>query len=109
MKIYERVVIDMDTLETLEAEVVEYDGPLAQCGGGKGSIPDPAPPPPEPEPKKEPDKKAMESKKDARDQATKAAGLAKTKKTGPAGLLDEADTQKKELTAASKKKTLLGQ
>lgn len=109
MRIYSRVVIDMESLETVESEGRDYSGPVALCGGGKGSTPDPAPPPPEPEPKKEPDKAASESKKDAREKSGKAAGLAKTKKTGGAGLLDEAETDKQELSAASKKKTLLGQ
>jgi hypothetical protein len=47
MKVYTRVVIDMDTLETLEEESFEYRGPVAECksggaGGGTGgaSYPD---------------------------------------------------------------------
>lgn len=36
MKIYTKVVIDMDTLDTLEEESFEYDGPVALCGGGGG-------------------------------------------------------------------------
>ena len=36
MKIYSRIVIDIETLETLEVECFEYDGPVAQCGSGGG-------------------------------------------------------------------------
>ena len=42
MKIYTRVVIDMATSEVLEADSYEYDGPLAECKGGKKpKTPDP--------------------------------------------------------------------
>jgi len=34
MKIYTKVVFDMETLETLSEESFEYSGPLALCGGG---------------------------------------------------------------------------
>lgn len=33
MKIYKRIVIDMDTWETIEEDSYEYDGPIALCGG----------------------------------------------------------------------------
>ena len=34
MKIYTKLVIDMATDEVLEQESFEYQGPVAQCGGG---------------------------------------------------------------------------
>lgn len=37
MKIYDRVVIDMETLEVIEEDSFEYEGPVALCGGGGGS------------------------------------------------------------------------
>ena len=37
MKIITKSVIDMRTMETIEEESFEYDGPLALCGGGGGS------------------------------------------------------------------------
>lgn len=37
MKVYERLVIDMSTGETLEEVSHEYDGPVAECKGGGGS------------------------------------------------------------------------
>ena len=36
MKIYTKLVIDMTTDEILEQESFEYNGPVAQCGGGNG-------------------------------------------------------------------------
>ena len=36
MKIYTKIVMDIDTLEIIEEESYEYDGPLALCGGGSG-------------------------------------------------------------------------
>lgn len=43
MKIYNKIVLDMNTWEVLEEDSFEYDGPLALCGGG-GSEPDPVQP-----------------------------------------------------------------
>lgn len=34
MKIYNKIVFDMDTFEVLEEESFEYTGPIALCGGG---------------------------------------------------------------------------
>lgn len=34
MKVYTKIVIDMETLETIEEDSYEYEGPVAQCGGG---------------------------------------------------------------------------
>lgn len=36
MKIYTKIVMNIDTLEVIEEESYEYDGPLALCGGGSG-------------------------------------------------------------------------
>jgi hypothetical protein len=36
MRIHTRVVIDMATLEILEDEFQEYEGPVDLCGGGGG-------------------------------------------------------------------------
>jgi len=36
MKIYTKLVIDMTTDQILEEESFEYNGPVAQCGGGSG-------------------------------------------------------------------------
>lgn len=36
MKVITKVVIDMNTMETLEEESYEYEGPVAQCGGSGG-------------------------------------------------------------------------
>lgn len=36
MKVYTRVVIDMRTLEEVETEYYDYDGPVAECKGGGG-------------------------------------------------------------------------
>lgn len=36
MKVYAKVVVDMATLETLEEDFFEYEGPMALCGGGDG-------------------------------------------------------------------------
>lgn len=36
MKIYNKIVFDMDTFEVLEEESFEYTGPIALCGGGGG-------------------------------------------------------------------------
>lgn len=36
MKVYTKVVIDMTTLDILEEESYEYNGAVAQCGGGGG-------------------------------------------------------------------------
>lgn len=36
MKVYTKVVIDMETMETLEEESYEYEGAVAQCGGSSG-------------------------------------------------------------------------
>lgn len=35
MKLYKRIVIDMKTLQVIEAEEIEYDGPIAECKGSK--------------------------------------------------------------------------
>ncbi len=37
MKIYNKIVLDMQTWEVLEEDSYEYDGPLALCGGGGDS------------------------------------------------------------------------
>lgn len=37
MKIYERVVIDMATLEVVEESAFEHEGPVSECKGGGGS------------------------------------------------------------------------
>lgn len=37
MQVWTRIVIDMDTMETIDADGYEYDGPVAMCGGGSGS------------------------------------------------------------------------
>ncbi len=37
MKIYEKVVISMDTLEVVEEQAYEYDGVVAKCKGGGSS------------------------------------------------------------------------
>jgi len=34
MKVYTKVVIDIETMETVEEESYEYEGPVALCGGG---------------------------------------------------------------------------
>ena len=34
MRIYTKIVIDMETLEVIESEYFEYSGPIAHCGGG---------------------------------------------------------------------------
>ncbi|MCC8066924.1 MAG: hypothetical protein LIO94_07465 [Clostridiales bacterium] len=34
MKIYNKIVLDMNTLETLEEDSFEYTGPMTWCGGG---------------------------------------------------------------------------
>lgn len=34
MKIYNKIVFDMDTFEVLEEESFEYTGPITLCGGG---------------------------------------------------------------------------
>jgi len=36
MKIYNRVVIDLETLEVLEEDSFKYHGPIAECKGGGG-------------------------------------------------------------------------
>lgn len=37
MKIYNKIVIDMASMQVLEEDSFEYDGPLALCGGGGSS------------------------------------------------------------------------
>ena len=37
MKIYNEVVIDMNTGETVYEDSFEYDGPMAMCGGHPGN------------------------------------------------------------------------
>ena len=64
MKIYNRVVLDMETLEVLEEDSFDYQGPVAMCGGGKSpDIPDPPEPPEPPEPRREQDKKSGEPRR----------------------------------------------
>lgn len=36
MKIYNKIVWDIETLEVLEVDSFEYSGPVALCGGGGG-------------------------------------------------------------------------
>jgi len=36
MKIYNKIVWDFETLEVLEEDSFEYNGPVAWCGGGGG-------------------------------------------------------------------------
>ncbi|MCK4819085.1 hypothetical protein KA005_25150, partial [bacterium] len=36
MRFNTKIVIDMATLEVIERESIEYDGPIAHCGGGGG-------------------------------------------------------------------------
>ena len=36
MKVYTKVVIDMETMEVIEEEAYEYEGPVALCGGSSG-------------------------------------------------------------------------
>lgn len=36
MKVYNKVVLDMETLEIVEEDSYEYEGPVALCGGGSG-------------------------------------------------------------------------
>jgi len=36
MKIYNKIVWDLKTLEVLEEDSFEYNGPIAWCGGGGG-------------------------------------------------------------------------
>jgi hypothetical protein len=41
MKVYTKIVIDMETLQVIETECYNYTGPVAECkGGGGGSEPD---------------------------------------------------------------------
>ena len=39
MKIYERIVIDIETGKILDEESYEYNGPIAECKGGGGGTP----------------------------------------------------------------------
>ncbi len=39
MRIYKKIVIDMETLKTINTESYEYEGEVAKCKGG-----DPPPP-----------------------------------------------------------------
>ncbi|MHC4640114.1 MAG: hypothetical protein ACYS32_00615 [Planctomycetota bacterium] len=36
MKIYSKIVIDMETMEVVASECFDYHGPISHCGGGKG-------------------------------------------------------------------------
>ena len=36
MKVYTKVVIDIETMEVIEEEAYEYEGPIALCGGSSG-------------------------------------------------------------------------
>jgi len=36
MKIYNKIVLDIETFEILEEDSFEYNGPVAWCGGGGG-------------------------------------------------------------------------
>ncbi|MFA7120534.1 MAG: hypothetical protein WC277_03595 [Bacilli bacterium] len=43
MKVYEKIVIDMETGDVLEEQGYEYDGPIAHCGGGSTTVQAPQP------------------------------------------------------------------
>lgn len=124
MKIYTRIVIDMDTMRTIKCESYEYTGPVAMCGGGRGGgkapTPQAAPAPPPPIPWEEtPEGKAQlarQAEEQAKaDKATADAELRaeESRKVGKAsaqstllntgaGIEDAAATDKKNL------KTTLG-
>lgn len=99
MKIYEKIVIDMATGETIEEQAYEYAGPVAELKGGKGSVPSTTTTEVTPAPQL-PDKGVQQAATDQRTSANAATGAAATILTGPQGDLTEANTQKK---------TLLGQ
>ena len=89
MKIYTRIIIDFDSLRTIEADSFEYAGPVAECGGGGGKSAPSVPAAPEPEPmptaeeKKDPVSQAV---RDAEQQRIRARrGLAGTILTSPLG------------------------
>ena len=46
MRVYTRVVIDMDSLAVEEADSFEYEGPVALCGAGNAGHPGGGPPKP---------------------------------------------------------------
>ena len=55
MRVYSRVVVDIETGVVVDAEAREYSGPVALCKGPKlkqVKLPEPAPPPPLPPPPK---------------------------------------------------------
>ena len=98
MKIYEKVVIDMSTMDVVEEVSHEYEGPMALCCGG-GS-PDPPPPPPEPpKPVHPQDVKAetTQVKTEQRRRAAAATGVQAGILTSGLGLAESAKTTKKTL------------
>lgn len=89
MKIYTRVVFDMETLQVLEADSFEYEGPLALCGGGggggKGKSPSVPPPPPKPATGKDATAATTEAVDDQQRRAKRNLGQMGTVLTSPLG------------------------
>jgi hypothetical protein len=94
MRVHTRLIIDIASGEVLHEEGFEYQGPVAQCGGGGKKPPTPTPPPDPPEPGKAPTVDTPGKRKDRR------RGYAAMIATGPRGLSSAAPTTSK---------TLLGQ
>lgn len=90
MKVITECVIDMSTGATLHEESYEYEGPVAQCGGGGKSVPSvPAAPEPEQTPTYETEKDPLaKSVRDSEQRKiAQRAGLAGTILTSPLGAI----------------------
>lgn len=92
MKVITECVIDMSTGATLHEESYEYEGPVAQCGGGGGgkSAPSaPAAPKPEQTPTYETEKEPLaKSVRDSEQRKiVQRTGLAGTILTSPLGVI----------------------
>jgi len=103
MFINTEVIIDMETGEVIAREGFEYNGPVAQCGGGGGGGHKPKSPPPPPKPPKKP--KASPAVKEAQkgqlDKKKKRAGLGAAILTGAGGMETKAPTTGKKLLSGT--------
>ena len=105
MKIYSKLILDMETGAVLDAEAEDYFGPVAECkGGGKGSSAVPAPPaaPKAPvTPKSQIDAlralRALRTTTADKRKKAAAAGITTGVLTSPTGLENPAEIQTKKL------------
>lgn len=101
MKVYTKLLLDLETGAILEVEAEDYFGPVAECKGGKGSsaVPEPPAAPKAPvTPKSQIDAlRALRTTTADNRKKAAAAGITTGVLTSPTGLENPAEIQTKKL------------